>query len=128
MDALLEPLCSGQGLGSRAQGWAPGRSACCVPQPGGLACHRVGQLRRASFSDLRRQAQEIAAKNKVLIVLGESKRVYFFEFNRRMQPGAVGTKQNLVRTCPLHGLFEQIEATDAGSVGVDIGVTGETIN
>ena len=45
-----------------------------------------------------------------------------------MQPRPVGAEQDLVRAGALHRLLQQVEAADAGRVGVDVRMAHEMID
>ena len=50
------------------------------------------------------------------------------QLDARMQPGTVGAEQDLVRTGAAQRLLEQIEATHAGGIGVDVVVAHEMVD
>src|SRR5438132_12880811 len=105
-----------------------------------LAGPRVVRRRdRAGRSDRRERAvglgararyepEEVAGQNELLVGGRQTEQAHLRQLDSRMEPRSVRAEEELLRTGPLHGLDQQVEATHARRIGVDVRVALEMVD
>lgn len=70
----------------------------------------------------------VATENQSFVRRGQAEEPNFFEFEGRMEPGAVASENDFARASAFDGAHDVVETANAGRVGIDVWILGKLFN